>query len=198
MGACNIQVCFSKFEPRLQRTMIQVSHWCFHHLHPKARVSKPAQCLSPVFFSTLISPLIFFGTDRTGKHILGKSKFSWNDEKYLVHNCFPWAQGVRVLDKCIPPSWAMHGHSFARLLEFHEDPVEALLLSPIHLIRKSTGTEESQHLVPWVDETQSRAVKLEGEKDPEKIHPLWVVKSDKNYLGKVRHGALEADICSWK
>lgn len=66
----------------------------------------------------------------------------------------------------------MRGHSFAQLLELREDPTEALPLSPMHLIRKSTGTEKSQHLVPWVDETQSRAVKLEGEKDPEKIHPL--------------------------
>lgn len=59
MWGCNIRVCFCKFEPRLQRMMIQVSHWCFHHLHPKAEPQNLPN-VSVLVFSKLISPLFFF------------------------------------------------------------------------------------------------------------------------------------------
>lgn len=190
MWGCNIQAGFCRFEPRLQRTMIEVSHWRFPRLHPRAEVSKSAQCHSPVSFQANILSQIF-GTDRTDKNTLGRSKLSWNEEKYLVHSCFLWTHGMRVLDECILPLWAMHGHSFARLPELHgaEDPMAVVPLSPLHLIRASTGTQENQYLVPWVNETQSSPVKLKGKRYPEKIHSMWVVRSDKNYLGKVRCGA---------
>lgn len=91
---------------------------------------------------------------------------------YMV--CFLWARRIRVLDKCILTLRAVHSHSFAQLPDLHgaEDPMVVLSLSPMHLIRESTGIEESQHLVPWVYEPQSRPVKVKGARDPENIQPL--------------------------
>lgn len=50
--------------------------------------SQNLPCVSVLVFSKLISPPSFFGTDKAGKHTLGRSKFSWNDEKYLVRGLF--------------------------------------------------------------------------------------------------------------
>lgn len=60
-ASTTFRCALAMFKPRFP-SRTQMSHWCFQHLHSKARVSNPAQCLSSGCFWKLISPPNFFLT----------------------------------------------------------------------------------------------------------------------------------------
>lgn len=178
MWGCNIQVCLCKFEPRLQMMMIQVSHWCFHHLHPKAGVSKPAQCLSPVFFLSYYPLPIFLAqmglvnTPLGGQSSSGMMKNTLYRFVFLGHTGSGfWTNASSLPEQCMPA--ALHGYLnyLVPKIQCHFPP-STWSGNPQEHRRVNTWRH-------WVYETQSRPVKIRG-RDPEKICPLWVVRSDKN------------------
>lgn len=94
---------------------IQVSHWCFQHLHPKARVSNPAQCLSPGWFCKMISPPNFFlaQTRLVNTPSGGRSPHGVMTNPFYMVTCFGhvrsglWTSESSLPEQCM--ATALHG-----------------------------------------------------------------------------------------